>query len=176
MSSSGSLASLRVTSQSCYSTAFSHRVSIRPGEAPRPGGLENHFKHPAEPALCTKVTLSQEDPSNSAVPWAPREGGGVKSAVLPGLASWLSEPSRKRWVLCPVVMTLSSQVLGSRPGFTRASDGSCLQGLGEGVGLHHGFSYFLEETGHLLSSLTHRSCCTSRMQKASWNLLVRFKI
>lgn len=170
-----------MTSQSCYSTAsgraqaFSHCVSIRPGEAPRPGGLENHFKHPAEPALCTKVTLSRGS-SNSAVPWAPREGGGVKSAVLPGLASWLSEPSRKRWVLCPVVMTLSSQVLGSRPGFTRASDGSCLQGLGEGVRLHHGFSYFLKETGHLLSSLTHRSCCASQMQKASWNLLVRFKI
>jgi hypothetical protein len=86
MRSSGSPASLRLTFQGCYSTASGLLLSLHRSWR-RPGCLESHFK--ASRRTCTlhkgrALSLSRGS-CNSAVHWAPWEGGGIQSAVLLGL-------------------------------------------------------------------------------------------
>lgn len=69
--------------------AFSHCVPFPPGEVSRPSSLESHSKHPAEAALCAKATLQ---PCSVLGSWG---GRGTQSTILPGLASWVLEPSGK---------------------------------------------------------------------------------
>lgn len=137
MSSSRSPVSLQVTSQGCDSTAsgaqaFSHcvSISIRPGEVPRPGGLESHLKHFAQ------RPLSLEDPATLRCPGLLGRGADFSQqfllALLLGSVN-LAGNAGSSLSRCDDAGQLGS---GKPPlwGLQGLQDESCPRGLGEGTG------------------------------------------